>query len=160
VPGTPDPSDHRYSERLWPGATVWLLGVPTVVALAVAYGRALSPLAGWLVLAAGLVAFGFVYTRMAAPVVVDDSGVRAGPAVLPWSAIGRAVPLDADGARQARGPKGDPSAYLMLRPGVGPGAVVVEVTDPEDPHRTWLVASRNPTALASAIQRGRGRLAP
>ena len=92
--------------------------------------------------------------------MVDGAGVRAGPAVLPWSAVGRAVALDADGTRLARGPQGDPSAYLLLRPGVGPGAVVVEVTDPEDPHRTWLVASRHPQELASAIQQGRGRLAP
>ena len=160
MPDAPAPPGHRYSERLWPGVSVWLLGVPMVVALAVAYGRALSPQAGWLMLAAGLVAFGFVVTRMAAPVVVDGAGVRAGPAVLPWSAVGRAVALDADGARAARGPQGDPSAYLLLRPGVGPGAVVVEVTDPEDPHRTWLVASRHPQELASAIQQGRGRLAP
>ena len=160
MPGASDPPDHRYSERLWPGVSVWLLGVPMVMALAVAYGRALSPRAGWLMLAAGCVAFGFVVLRMAARVQVDEGGLRAGPAQLPWSAIGRALPLDGDTARVARGPQGDPSAYLLLRPGVGPGAVVVEVTDPDDPHRTWLVASRDPQALASAIQQGRGRLAP
>jgi hypothetical protein len=49
---------------------------------------------------------------------------------------------------------------MVLRPGVGPGAVVVEVTDPEDPHRTWLLASRRPQATASAIAQARGRLSP
>jgi hypothetical protein len=69
-------------------------------------------------------------------------------------------PLDADQARSARGPHGDPTAFMLLRPGVGPGAVVVEVTDPQDPHRTWLVASRHPARLARAIETARGRLSP
>jgi hypothetical protein len=49
---------------------------------------------------------------------------------------------------------------MLLRPGVGPGAVVVEVTDPQDPHRTWLLASRHPDELARAIETARGRLSP
>jgi hypothetical protein len=145
---------------MWPGATVWVLGCSLVVALGVAYGRALSPVAGWVVLGAGAAALAFVIVRMAARVEVIDKGVRAGAALLPWSAVGRTLPLDAEGARQARGPQGDPSAYLLLRPGVGPGAVVIEVLDPEDPHRTWLVATRHPDALARAIQQGHGSLAP
>lgn len=158
--GPTAPSNPVYSERLWPGATVWLLGGSLVVALGVAYGTALSPLAGWVVLGAGAAALAFVILRMAARVEVGDAGVRAGVALLPWSAVGRCVPLGAEAARQARGPQGDPTAHLLLRPGVGPGAVVIEVLDPEDPHRTWLVATRHPEALASAIQQGRGRLAP
>lgn len=150
----------EYSERLWPGVSVWLLGGSFVVALGVAYGTSLGPLAGWLMLAASATVLALVAMRMAARVVVDHTGLRAGRALLPWSAVGRVVALDGEGARRARGPQGDPSAYLLLRPGVGPGAVVVEVTDPDDPHHTWLVASRAPKALASAIERGRGRLAP
>jgi len=150
----------HYSERLWPGAAVWLLGISLVVALGVAYGRALSPVAGWVVFGAGAGTLAFVILRMAARVEVGGTGVRAGPAVLPWSAVGRVVALDAGRARQARGAGGDPSAYLLLRPGVGPGAVVIEVRDPEDPHRTWLVATRHPDALARAIEAAHGRLAP
>jgi hypothetical protein len=38
--------------------------------------------------------------------------------------------------------------------------VVLEVTDPLDPHRTWLLASRHPERLARAIETARGRLNP
>lgn len=157
---SPPSTRPQYSERLWPGATVWVLGACLVVALAVAYGRALSALAGWIVLTAGTAALAFVVVRMAARVEVGAEGVRAGVAVLPWSAVGRTLALDGAQARRARGPEGDPTAFLLLRPGAGPGAVVIEVTDGEDPHRTWLVATRHPEALASAIEQARGSLSP
>jgi hypothetical protein len=93
-------------------------------------------------------------------VIVDDAGLRAGRARIEWAHIGRVLALDSEQARSARGPQGDPTAFMLLRPGVGPGAVVVEVIDPEDPHRTWLVASRHPERLARAIETARGRLSP
>lgn len=160
MPHASAPARPLYSERLWPGATVWVLGICLVVALAVAYGRALSALAGWIVLAAGAAALAFVVVKMAARVEVSTEGVRAGAALLPWSAVGRALALDAEQARAARGPAGDPTAFLLLRPGAGPGAVVIEVVDAEDPHRTWLVGTRHPGALARAIEQGHGTLAP
>ncbi len=139
---------------------MWLLGACLVVALGVAYGQALSALAGWIVFAAGAAALAFVVLRMAARVEVTQAGVRAGAALLPWSAVGRALALDGEQAGRARGPHGDPTAHLLLRPGVGPGAVVIEVLDPEDPHRTWLIASRHPVEMARAITQGHGSLAP
>lgn len=149
-----------YTERLWPGVWVWLLALGGVGALAVAYGSALGALAGWLVLAAGLLLVVGAIVATAARIVVSGEGLRAGRALLPWDCVGRVLPLGAEQARTARGPQGDPTAYLLLRPGVGPGAVVVEVTDPTDPHRTWLLASRHPDRLARAIDDTRGTLAP
>ena len=147
-----------YRERLWPGPVVWILAMGTITALAIAYGSSLGPATGWLVaLGGGLLAVTMI-VRSAARVAVTDQGLRAGRASLGWEHMGRVLPLDADQARSARGPEGDPTAYLVLRPGVGPGAVVIEVTDPEDPHRTWLVASRHPEPLARAIETARGRL--
>lgn len=149
-----------YRERLWPGPWLWVMSAGGVAALAMAYGRALGPTAGWVVAAAGgLVALLLVW-RATPEVVVEPGSLRAGRAHLPMRFAGRVIPLDGDGARLARGPEGDPTAYMLLRPGVGPGAVVVEVTDAEDPHRTWLLASRHPTRLASAIESARGTLAP
>lgn len=148
------------TERLWPGAWFWVLALGGAAALGIAYGVAVGPLVGWLVGGTGLVLLLVMAVRIAARIVVADDGLRAGRAVLPWQFVGRVIPLDADRARFARGPQGDPTAYMLLRPGVGPGAVVVEVTDPEDPHRTWLLASRDPDRLARAIDQARGRLAP
>lgn len=149
-----------YRERLWPGPVVWILAVGTIAALAVAYGSSMGALTGWLVAwGAGVIA-GALIARSAAPVAVTTQKLRAGRAAIEWEYTGRVLPLDAEAARTARGPQGDPTAFMLLRPGVGPGAVVVEVTDPDDPHRTWLIASRHPERLARAIETARGRLSP
>ena len=149
-----------YSERLWPGAGAWTLALGTVGALAIAYGASLGSAAGWLVAALGTVMAVALMARAAVRIEVDDSGLRAGRASLDWAAMGRVVAVDGEHARLARGPQGDPSAFLILRPGVGPGAVVVEITDPQDPHHTWLVASRSPDRLARVIDATRDRLSP
>jgi hypothetical protein len=155
-----DARDELVVERLWPGAWFWLLGVGGAASLGVAYGVALTPLVGWIVAALGALGLVLLGARLAARIAVGPEGLVAGRARLPWQHAGRVIPLDAEGARMARGPQGDPSAWMLLRPGVGPGAVVVEVTDPEDPHRTWLLATRDPQRLSRAIAGARGRLAP
>jgi hypothetical protein len=137
-----------------------MLALGTIVALAVAYGSSLGARAGWLVALVGVVVTVLLIARSAAPVTVTESGLRAGRAAIGFDSMGRVLALDEGQARSARGPDGDPTAYLLLRPGVGPGAVLVEVTDADDPHRTWLVATRHPEPLARAIEMARGRLSP
>lgn len=149
-----------YSERLWPGPVAWIIALGAVGSLAIAYGASLGAPAGWLVVLIGTGIAVVMMVRAAVPLRVDDEGLRAGRAHLGWDAMGRVLAVDADQARLARGPQGDPSAFLLLRPGVGPGAVVVEITDDQDPHRTWLLASRHPDRLARAIHATRGRLSP
>lgn len=149
-----------YTERLWPGPTVWILAVGMIGALAIAYASAVGPVAGWIVALVGAAGAGLLIARSAVRILVTEDGLRAGRAFLEWEFAGRVLALDADQARTARGPQGDPSAHLLLRPGVGPGAVVLELRDPEDPHHTWLIASRHPRQLASAIESARGRLSP
>jgi hypothetical protein len=147
-------------ERLWPGPWLWAISLAAVAALAIAYGRAVSPELGWVIGGLGTAGVVILVLRLATRIVVSPAGLRAGRALLPWQHTGRVLPLDAEQAKRARGPQGDPTAFLLLRPGVGPGAVVVEVTDPEDPHRTWLLATRDPQRLARAILDARGSLAP
>jgi Protein of unknown function (DUF3093) len=160
VPTAHAPAEPVYSERLWPGPVVWILALATIAALAIAYGSSLGATSGWLVaLGAGLLA-AILIARGAARVTVTERGLRAGRAAIEWPFTGRVLPLDAEQARSARGPQGDPTAYMLLRPGVGPGAVLIEVTDPADPHATWLVATRHPQRLARAIETARGRLSP
>lgn len=160
MPRTTSDPQAAYRERLWPGPTVWLLTFAVVAALAVAYANAVGSLAGWAIVVVGTL-FGLgMISRSAVRVAVEPDGLRAGRAFLEWESMGRVVALDGAGARTARGPQGDASAYLLLRPGVGPGAVVLEVLDPLDPHRTWLVASRHPERMASAIENTRGRVTP
>ena len=148
----------QYTERLWPGIWVWVLALGGVGALSIAYGAALGPVAALVVATVGVILMIALVIGTAARIVVSGGGLRAGRALLPWEWTGQVLALDAEQTRTARGPTGDPTAFLLTRPGVGPGAVVVEVTDPEDPHRTWLLATRHPRSLARAIGEARGTL--
>jgi Protein of unknown function (DUF3093) len=160
MPDPDAPADPEYRERLWPGPAVWIVAFGTIAALGIAYGSSLGALTGWLVALVGGAVAALLIVRSAALVSVTDQRLCAGRARIDWEFTGRVLPLDADQARAARGPEGDPTAFMLLRPGVGPGAVVVEVTDPVDPHRTWLLASRHPQRLTRAIETARGRLLP
>lgn len=152
-----DGTDPSYREILWPGTLMWVLSIAGVLALAVAYARALGAGAGW-VLAGGGVVLALVVLSVTSPQVrVDSCVLRAGRARLPLRFVGRVLVLDRDALAVARGPQGDPSAHMVTRAGVT-GAVLVEVNDPQDPHHTWLVASRHAGDLARAITVARGKV--
>jgi uncharacterized protein (DUF58 family) len=129
-----------------------------VASLAVAYGAVLGAGAGILVGVLGVLLVVLGISRWAVRIEVSEDSLRAGRATLPWRYTGRVLALDAEQTRRARGPEGDPTAHMVLRPGAGPGSVLVEVTDPEDPHATWLLATRHAGQLARAIEEARGRL--
>ena len=107
----------------------------------------------WVATAGGLVAAALVGGGLLASSVrvgVRDGEVVAGAAHVPLYHCGAVTPLDADGARRARGPEADANAFLVLRPWVAT-AVRVEIIDPADPTPYWLVSSRHPEALADAL---------
>jgi hypothetical protein len=140
-----------YREVLRPSVWLWLAGFGAAGFLAVAYGAALGAIAGWLCFAV-LVALGvWVVGRTAAVVSVDDQVLRAGRAQLPLRFVGRVRALDSQDAAIARGPGADADAYLLLRTSYSRRAVAVEVTDPRDPHPYWLISTKRPAELVSAI---------
>lgn len=143
----------RYRERLTPPWWFWLAAAFWALTLALAYGYAISTRVG---VGVGLAAFALAalgLSRVTATVVVDDQGLIAGPAHLPWEAIGGVEPLDAAAAKSRRGPGADPRAYLMLR-GWVPTAVTVGVQDRRDPTPYWFVSTRSPDRLAAALRLG------
>lgn len=143
-------------ERLWPRWWVWLVLAGLVAMLAVAYGAALGSWAGWVAAAVGgAVAIGLLAGT--APVVaVDATGLRAGGAVLPPDAIGSCRAVTAAEVRDLRGPGADARVFTVLRPWSAPGAVLVQVDDPADPHPAWLLTSRRPDRLCAALGSRRG----
>jgi hypothetical protein len=92
--------------------------------------------------------------RTAAVIQVRAGELRVGTAHIPVSVLGTPVPLDREGVRRALGPGSDARAYVCLRAWV-PGGVQVPVSDPTDPTPSWLVSTRRPRALASAIEQAR-----
>ncbi len=149
----PQPTGPRYRERLSPPWWFWVAAAFWALTLAVAYGYAVSTPVG---VGVGLAAFALAtlgLSRVSATVIVDDSGLTAGPAHLPWDAVGTVESLDAAAAKSRRGPAADPRAYLMLRGWVST-AVTVDVRDRLDPTPYWFVSTRFPDRLTAALRQG------
>src|SRR5215470_1712041 len=110
-------------------------------------------------------------------VQVGGGELRAGPGRLQLAAVGEVSALDEAQTRSLRGPRGDPAAFLMIRPYLR-RAVYVEVARPgaesrrgrrrlrgfrlraevaSPPARSpyWLVSTRHPAELAAAIEGSR-----
>lgn len=139
----------RYTERLHPSPVILVL----LGALGASFGLIFVPLSP---LVAGLLAVGLagivvaVLIATAPSIVVTDSELRAGDAHIPLHFLTGAEALDAARLRSAMGTEADARAFVVHRPWAQ-GAVKVELTDPRDPTPYWLISSRRPAELASAI---------
>ncbi|GLZ45288.1 hypothetical protein Acsp06_14730 [Actinomycetospora sp. NBRC 106375] len=115
-----------------PGVRAWLpyvLLIPIAVALLVWMGR----------------------VRVAVSGTGGQRELRAGPAHLPVSMIGRVDAVTGEDKRLALGPRLDPQAFVLHRPWVGP-VVRIEVLDPDDPTPYWVVSTRHPERLIAALR--------
>lgn len=149
----PDPA---YTERLavpwwwWVGA----LAIAALLAAEVWLGgsgpRAWVPFAVVLpLMVAGLGWLGRVR------VAVRDGELRVDDARLPVRFVADVLALDADGRREVLGVAADPLAFVVQRPWIG-GAIQVVLDDPADPTPYWVVSSRRPIELATALLAARG----
>ncbi|MEU7583158.1 DUF3093 domain-containing protein [Streptomyces sp. NPDC041068] len=143
-----------YEERLTAPRSWWLTSVLVGVAMALTmlpFGT--LPLLGGLVGGTAVAAvvtsaYGSVRIR-----VVADSLV-AGDARIPVSALGEAEILTGEEVRAWRSYKADPRAYMLLRAYI-PTALRVPITDPTDPTPYAYISTRNPEALATALDAAR-----
>ncbi|MFJ9350608.1 DUF3093 domain-containing protein [Streptomyces sp. NPDC101237] len=140
-----------YEERLTAPRSWWflsfLIGVSCALVL-LPFGT--LPTLGGLVggtAAAAVVASSYGSPRIR---VVGDSLI-AGEAKIPVSALGTSEILDPEEARAWRTYKADVRAFLLLRAYI-PRALRVEVTDPADPTPYLYLSTREPEALAAAIE--------
>lgn len=143
-----------YHERLRVPLTWWLVGLATIAILAteVVPGWPLPVEAAiYVVLVGGVVGLLLNWSRPS--VDVGGGELRVAKARLPLAAVGEVTALDEAQTRSLRGPRGDPAAFLIIRPYLRQ-AVYVEVTGPATaPY--WLVGTRHPVELAAAINRAR-----
>ena len=145
----------NYHEQLRAPISWWLVTLLCVAIFGTTLWAGLSlfvAVACYLVLGGGCAAALLIWGRAAIEVV--DGELRAGPAILPLSAAGEVAVLDAAQARALRGPRADPSAFLLIRPYL-PLGVYIEVTDPNQRAPYWLIGTRRPADLAAAIERSR-----
>lgn len=147
-----------YRERMSPAPWVWgagsLLGLLT--------GLTVVPIAPSLAPIAIVVFIGLILTTLVffSPVVtVADGELVAGQASIPVTLLGPATALDAAAMRHALGPGLDVRSYICMRGWIATG-VRVELTDPDDPTPYWLLSSRRPHDLVTALEQagaGSGR---
>jgi energy-coupling factor transporter transmembrane protein EcfT len=140
-----------YTERLFVPLRWWVQGVMFVATLWLALVVAVPGAWAWSLTAAilALLALAFV-AYGSATIVVEDGHLRAGRARVEAAYLGSAEPLDAEASRRIAGRDADARAYLLLRPYLK-RAVKVEIVDPADPAPYWLLGTRHPEGLASAI---------
>ena len=138
-----------YRERLWPAP--WLfMGTALVIPASLLVFLPINATVGVvvaIVLYAGCVGM----LLLASPTVaVTDSTFVAGRARLPLSAMGDVTGFSGEQAQLERGQRLDARAWLLIRGWVSP-VVRVQITDPLDPTPYWIVSTRHPEALVSAL---------
>lgn len=146
----------RYRERLWVPWWWWLVGFGAAAVLAFEVNMGIRNLPDWLAyVVLGAVAAGVLLwlSRSEVRVLNDGPTVQlwAGEAHLPASVISRSAAIPRSAKSAALGRQLDPAAFVMHRAWVGPMALVV-LDDPDDPTPYWLVSTRSPDKVLSALR--------
>jgi hypothetical protein len=144
-----------YHERLRVPISWWLLMLVAAIILAT------EVIAGW-GWAVALVSYGVIIGAPAAMLVswgrarveVHSGELRAGKHRLALTAAGKVAALDEAQARAMRGPRADPTAFMLVRPYLRT-AVYIEVPGRDGGTPYWLVGTRHPAELAAAIDSAR-----
>jgi len=153
---TPSPQPDRYSERLtvpwwWWLCAALLTGLLGYEIQLAAYRQTWSIVAYpvlALLLAWMLVSMGRTRVKVDA-----DGALHAGKAVLPGEVIARGATIAASQRSAAMGRQLDPAAYVLHRAWVKTMVLVV-LDDPDDPTPYWLVSTRDPAAVLTALGLG------
>lgn len=138
-----------HHERLTVPWWGWLLTLAVVTAFAAPFWLGTRWWLGIVLLLATVVG---VWWLGRIRVAVVNGELMVDDARLPVRFIADAVALDAARRRELLGPAADPLAFVVQRPWVG-GMVQVVLDDPADPTPYWLVSTRHPDRLASALLR-------
>jgi hypothetical protein len=146
----------RYHERLWVPLWWWPLGfgLAALIAKEVTMGvPALPYWAAFAVLFAVAAGTLLWLSRSEVRVTVDDgvAELRAGRAHLPVTVISRSAQIPASAKSAALGRQLDPAAFVQHRAWVGP-LVLAVLDDPDDPTPYWLVSTRHPDRVLSALR--------
>jgi hypothetical protein len=141
-----------YDERLGVPLRWWVQGTMLVASLWLALVVAVPGPAAWACTGIALALLAALLISYGGPrVSVGDGWLRAGRARIEAVHVGAVAALDPEETRRVAGREADARAYLLLRPYLK-RAVRVEITDPADPAPYWLVSTRHPEELASAVR--------
>jgi hypothetical protein len=82
---------------------------------------------------------------------IADGELRVRGAHLPLRYVSGVIALDQRTLRRVVGREGDPAAFVSIRPWIGPG-VQFWLDDPDDPAPYWVVSSRHPDRVVTAVR--------
>lgn len=143
----------HFREKLWPSAWLFIstaLVIPASLLVFLPINISVG-IAAAIILYAGCVG---ALLLSATRIEVNDSHLIAGKARLPVGIIGIVGQFSTSEATLERGQRLDARAFLVIRGWIDP-VVRIELIDPNDPVPYWLVSTRDPQALALAIDRAR-----
>jgi Protein of unknown function (DUF3093) len=146
---------RSYTERLRAPASFWVLGEVSALIFASTAWAGFSLIvaaASYVVFCGGCAAFLLSWGR--ARIEVSPGELCAGSVTLPLAQAGQVAPLDEAQTTALRGPRADPSAFMLIRPYLK-RAVYIEVTGEHQERPYWLVGTRRPAELAAAIEGSR-----
>jgi hypothetical protein len=146
---------RSYTERLRAPVSFWVLGEVSALIFASTVWAGFSlivAIASYVVFCGGCAAFLLSWGR--ARIEVSPGELRAGSRTLPLAQAGQVVPLDEAQTTALRGPRADPSAFMLIRPYLK-RAVYIEVTGEHQERPYWLLGTRRPAELAAAIETSR-----
>lgn len=146
---------RSYYERLWVPLSWWLLAIPVIAVLGGELYAGFGGLVPPLIYAAFIIVVGgFLLHWSVTTVEVTGGTLRAGSDTLPLGQAAEVAALDERQATLLRGPRADPAAHILLRPYLK-RAVYIRLAEPGSGVPYWLVTTRRPAELATAIERGR-----
>jgi hypothetical protein len=151
---------HFYRERLFAPPLWWVVGMITMLMFGAivwtGFDLAITAAVfGTLI----VITAAFLLNWGRAVIEVTPGELRAGGATLPLAMAGEVRALDEAQTRALLGPRADPRAYTLIRPYLR-YAVFIEVSEPQPTSPYWLVQTRHPAELASAIERSRPVVTP
>ena len=139
-----------FQERLWPSLGMWVFAFIMTASLGIAYSQAYGKELGFMVAIATTLVVGIGLIVNTPLIQVDELNFRVGRARLPLQFVGKIRVLDDAQSRRARSTDANSNAHFQLRGGIKT-SVIVEVTDPQDPHPYWQVSTRKPDLLIAAL---------
>lgn len=142
---------HPYRERMFAPPSWWL----AAVVFAVVWGWVALVITSWTIATVVTVVVGagslFAVQRYGSLLVeVEDDTLRVGRASIGRADVGAVEPLNRVEYRRRLGTGADARAHLVTRPYLDRG-VLVCIDDVHDPAPYWLLSSRHPDELATAL---------
>jgi hypothetical protein len=139
-----------YRERLTVPVAWWLLGGLFAFSAMIAVGWYRGLFWGVATGAAAAAIAGAIFATASIRITVNAGELAVGRARIELSYLSDAIPLDKHAASHRAGPSADARAFLVIRPYIA-GAVEITLVDPDDPVPYWLISTRHPGQLASAL---------